>query len=528
VVLLGGAALVILGLVHGLLWVVFHYFSHQAVIGGLLMSRILSMAFMTFLLMLVYSNVLASLSSHFLSRDLPFLMALPVRPLWIFMSKAGEAFVGSSWMVAMMCVPLYGAFARVRHAPLEFFPLAAAATLPFLLIPAAVSMAATCGLMFFLPARKMREAMLLFGMVAFTGAVVAFRLMEPEKLINPNNEMAVFEYMHLLAAPSAPWLPSAWVANAVVAGVNYGADPLRYLVNAGKLWAVALACWAVALLIADRTYRKAWQQAQESLGVRRGVRLASRWLPRSGGAYAAILLKDIKVFVREPSQWGQILLLASLVLIYVFNLSRIPPDLTRGLRSLLFFLNLGFIGLILTAVAARFLFPLVSLEGQSFEILRLAPVSMERYLWTRLAAGIAPVMALGLALVAFSVPMLGTDAFMATVAGCTVVGMTGAIGAIALGCGAGFAQFRISNPEEIVTSAGGFIFMVVSTVYICAILWLESHPVRLYYVAALFRRPFQAHWLAAGAFSLAAVLTVVAVIGSIRYGARALAARELS
>lgn len=527
-VLLSVAAFVILGLVYGLLFVVFHYFSHQSVIGSLLMSRVLSMAFMTFLLMLVYSNVLASLSSHFLSHDLPLLMALPVRPVWIFIAKAGEALVGSSWMVVMMCVPLFGAFARVRHAPAEFFGLAAVVTVPFLLIPAALAMAATCGLMFFLPARKMREAMLLIGMVMFTGAVVTFRLLEPEKLVDPNNEMAVFEYMKLLAAPSAPWLPSAWAANAIVAGVHYDADPLRYLVNAGRLWALAILAWVVAIAIADRTYRRAWQSAQESLGVRRGVRLASRWLPRGGGAYTAVLLKDFKVFVREPSQWGQILLLASLVLIYVFNLSRIPPDLTRGLRSLLFFLNLGFIGLILTAVAARFLFPLVSLEGKSFELLRLAPVSMERYLWTRLAAGIAPLVILGLALVGFSVPMLGTDPFMAFVAAGTVIGMTGAIGALALGCGAGFAQFRISNPEEIITSLGGFVFMVLSTLYVCVVIWLESQPVRVYYLAALFRRPFQAHGLAVAAFSAAVVLTGIAVVASIRLGARALERRELT
>ncbi|MEK7477290.1 MAG: hypothetical protein AAB152_16830 [Candidatus Coatesbacteria bacterium] len=526
--LLTVAAFVILGLVYGLLYVVFHYFSHQAVIGSLLMSRIFSMAFMTFLLMLVYSNVLASLSSHFLSHDLPLLMALPVRPVWIFLAKAGEAVVGSSWMVVIMCIPLYGAFGRIRHAPLSFIPLAAIATIPFLLIPAALSMAATCGLMFILPARKMREAMLLFGMLAFTAAVVTFRLLEPEKLVDPNNEMAVFEYMKLLAAPSAPWLPSAWAANAVVAGVHYDQDPLRYLVNTGRLWGLAVVSWIVAIAIADRTYRRAWQQAQESLGVRRGVRLASRWLPRGGGAYTAVLLKDLKVFVREPSQWGQILLLASLVLIYVFNLSRIPPDLTRGLRSLLFFLNLGFIGLILTAVAARFLFPLVSLEGKSFELLRLAPVSMERYLWTRLAAGIAPLVVLGLALVGFSAPMLGTDRFMTVVASCTVVGMTVAIGALALGCGAGFAQFRISNPEEVITSIGGFVFMVLSVLYISAVLWLESQPVRVYYLAALFRRPFEARWLAAGAFTLAALVTAGAVVGAIRYGARSLERRELS
>jgi hypothetical protein len=106
--------------------------------------------------------------------------------------------------------------------------------------------------------------------------------------------------------------------------------------------------------------------------------------------------------------------------------------------------------------------------------------------------------------------------------------MTVAIGAMALGCGAGFAQFRISNPEEIITSIGGFAFMVVSVLYISAVLWLESQPVRVYYLAVLFRRPFEAHWLAIGAFSLAAFATAGAVVASIRFGARSLERRELT
>jgi len=524
---IGGVGLMIMGAVYGLLRLVFAYFYRQPVIGPLLVGRMLSMAFMTFLFMLVYSNIMASLSSHFLSKDLPMLMAAPIRPATLFLAKSVEALLGSSWMVILMCLPLYAAFGAVKDVGVGFYVMALGATIPFLLIPAAGSMAANLGLIRVFPVQRMREMMLVIGTMMFSGAVIVFRMLEPEKLIDPTKEMQVFEYMQTLSAPSAPWLPSAWIGKAVVAAANPTADPLAYWINAGLLWGTAALCWVLAWLLASKVYRRAWQMARESMGVTRGARLATVWLPRRAGAYAAVLLKDVKIFLREPSQWGQIMLLSSLVLIYLFNISRIPKDVAVGLKELLFFLNMGFIGLIVTAVAARFVFPQVSLEGPSFALLRLAPISIERYLWTRWSAGLAPLLVLALALVGFSIPLLGAGGFMAVTAFVTIIGMTLAIGGLAVGFGARFAKFRISNPEEIVTSAGGFTFMSSAMVCIIVVLVLESQPVRLYYWAKMFRHTPPGWWLPGVMVAAVCLLTALCVIWPVRYGARSLAAREL-
>ncbi|MEK7767045.1 MAG: hypothetical protein AAB368_12485, partial [bacterium] len=345
------AGVTMLGCVFGLLRLVFGYFDRQPLIGPLLVSRMFSMAFLTFLFMLLYSNIMASLSSHFLSRDLPLLMSLPVRPVAVFAAKSVEALAGSSWMVVLMCVPLFGAFAALRRPPLSFYPLAALAMIPFLLIPAAAGQALNKGLLRYFTARRMREAMLLIGALMFSAAGVVFRLLQPERLVSRTDDMQVLEFLKTLAAPSAPWLPSAWMASAAIAATRAGRDPLAYWGPSALLWGTAAAAWAGCLVLAARAYRPAWQRAAESMGVRRGVRFASRWLPGASGPRAAIMLKDLKVFVREPAQWGQVLLLSSLILIYVFNISVVTTQIKRDLRSLLFFLKLGFIGKILKAVA---------------------------------------------------------------------------------------------------------------------------------------------------------------------------------
>jgi len=398
---------------------------------------------------------------------------------------------------------------------------------PFLLIPAALSMTINTGLMYVFPARRLREILLLVGTLMFLAVVVVFRLMEPERLVNPEDEMQVIEFLKMMAVPSAPYLPSAWAANAVLAASNVDLNPFAYWINLAWLWLGAGVMWAMALVLAGRWYGGAWQQASEALGVRGGVRLARNWLPVRAGPYLSILLKDVKVFMREPSQWGQMLLLGALVFIYIFNVSKIPLGVWQGLRGLLFFVNLGLIGMLLVVVAARFLFPLVSLEAGSFELLRIAPISMERYLWTRLMGGVVPLLVLAIALVGFSLPLLRVDRFMSTVAVFSVAAMTITVSALAGGCGASFAKFRISNPEESVTSAGGFIYMGLATAYIVGVLVIESQPVRTYYWATLFGRPFTGQLYTAGAIGVVAVVSAVCVYASITSGARSLAAREL-
>jgi ABC-2 type transport system permease protein len=530
--------LVLLSTVFGLFRVVFHYFYRQPIVGPFLVTRMFSLAFMSFLFMLVYSNIMTSLSSHYLSKDLHLLMAMPIKPVTVFMAKAVEALVGSSWMVIMMCIPLFTAYAFVKYstkvqfvpdlmAVIPYLALAMFATIPFLLIPAAFSMALTTALMYFFPARRMRELMMLLGTLIFMTVVVAFRLMEPEKLLAPKDETQIFEFMKSLAAPSAPYLPSAWAGRAVVAASNVHLDPWSYWFNTVLLWVVAVFSWIACYFTAKATYLGAWRTSNESMGVRKSVRMSVRNLPLNAGPYAAVMLKDLKVFMREPAQWGQVLLLGALILIYVFNLTKIPPDVSKGLKSLLFFLNLGFIGLIMTAVAARFLFPMVSLEGGTMAILRRAPISMERYLWVRWMGGITPLLFLAMVLIGLSIPILGVDWFMGAVAVATMAGMTLAVSGLAIGCGAAFARFHITNPEEIITSPGGFIYMGLSMFYIVVVLFLEAQPVRIYYWAMMFRREMPGWGPAIAAFSLVVLLTAVCVVIPIRKGAKALERREL-
>ena len=102
------------------------------------------------------------------------------------------------------------------------------------------------------------------------------------------------------------------------------------------------------------------------------------------------------MFLRDVSQWSQLLLLLALVLVYLYNfrvldLERIPY-MSGVVKNVYAFVNLGMAGFVMATVAVRFVFPAVSAEGAAFWIIRTAPISLRDFLWSKFWTGLVPVL----------------------------------------------------------------------------------------------------------------------------------------
>src|SRR5690606_7819267 len=167
------------------------------------------------------------------------------------------------------------------------------------------------------------------------------------------------------------------------------------------LWSTAAAFVVIGAVVHERLYPAAFTKAHEGAErvvrrpLRRAVAGALSWMPP---ARREFVLKDLRVFFRDSTQWSQLVLLAVLVLVYVFNIRMLP--LFSGERSSLFmvtlvsFLNLGLAGFVLAAVAARFVFPAVSLEGRQLWLLRSTPLDLRGVLWSKYWVGSLPLLVL--------------------------------------------------------------------------------------------------------------------------------------
>jgi ABC-2 type transport system permease protein len=194
----------------------------------------------------------------------------------------------------------------------------------------------------------------------------------------------------------------------------------------------------------------------------------------------AIVLKDLKLFFRDTSQWSQLFLLFALMVVYIYSFKFLPLDRAAMpsfyLQNLIAFLNLGMVGFVTSAIAVRFVFPAVSLEGTSFWIIRSAPLSISAFLWAKFSSSLLPLLVLAEALIILSNTLLKVTPFMMELGIVTVFMITFGITSLGVGLGAVFPRFKHENVAQIPTGFGGIVYMLITMLFIGAVIIIEAWP----------------------------------------------------
>jgi ABC-2 type transport system permease protein len=532
---LGGVGAVFWLMMFGILFRMLQYFRSADEIGEVLAVKLLSLILLSFLAILLLSNVIGALSSFFLTRDLELLMASPTDPLAIYSSRLAETLTYSSWMVMLMMLPILTSYGVVYGGGALFALVSLLALAAFFVIPAVVGSATTLLLVSVFPARRARDLLALIGLLAAAGVILLFRLMRPEQIMRPEGFHSLVDFIATLEAPGSAWLPSEWAAQAIMAPLRSGqADwfPLFLLVSTAAAVSV-MGAWLHGRFFADGFSRAQGGASLKESSAAQGPRLLDRLLRPLEPTTRALVAKDIRSFFRDTTQWSQLILLAVLVVVYVYNIKVLPlftgPDVGFFLVNVVSFLNLGLAGFVLAAIAARFLFPAVSLEGRTLWLLRSSPLMLRRLIWTKYWVNLVPLLAVALGLTAGTNYILRVGPFMMALSLATITVMTFAIAALALGFGALFPRFDTANAADISTGFGGLLFMMTATAYLAAVIVLQAWPVYAVLTARMAGTPLTAPdlvWLVAG-IGAAATLSAVAIGLPLRLAVRRVGEVEL-
>lgn len=500
------------------------YFRNVQEIGPLIAGKLLGLILAGFFSILLLSNIITALSSFFLARDLDLLASAPVDWFKLYCAKLIETLLHSSWMVVLLAVPMFAAYGIVfSGGPL--YPLIVLATfLPFLLIPTVIGSAVTLLLVTVFPARRARDILSVIAVLAAGALVIIFRLARPERLARPDGFRSLVDFITILRGPTSPMLPSDWMQHAVMTWLAGRPQILPYYL----LWSTAAAVLVLGAALHRWLYAFGFSKAQESgqSFAHDGPlsRLGRSLLRPLGVVRRELVLKELRVFFRDSTQWSQLILLAVLVLVYVVNIKYLPlrgDGVSFFLVNVVPFLNLVLAGFVLASIAARFIFPGVSLEGRTLWLLRSSPLPMRELLWSKFWVGTLPLLVLALAIVGTTDYLLQVSEFMMAVSIFSIALMTLAIGALALGFGTMFPQFETENAAQIPTSFGGLIFMMTAIALIGAVVMLEAKPVYAYLSARAYGTPAEPFAMIMG-FGLAAVLCITTTVVPIRIALRRL------
>ena len=134
-------------------------------LGDYLVRLGLGWLFLTFLSFVAFSAVVTALSTFFLSEDLRLLLAAPIPGGRLFHSRFARTVGQSGWMVVAFLLPVLLALGLARCAPPDYYLLAVATVVPFVVIPCALGAMVTLALVSVFPARRARDVLMLMGLL---------------------------------------------------------------------------------------------------------------------------------------------------------------------------------------------------------------------------------------------------------------------------------------------------------------------------------------------------------------------------
>lgn len=465
------------------------------ILGGLLVSKLLEMLFLTLFFMVLFSSIIAALSSLFLNEELPTLMSSPQPIGLIFRSRLLIMTVESSWMVLVFFLPALLAFATAFKAGLAAYLIFPVFLLFFVFLPNLMGGFTALTLASFFPIRQMRKVFQFLSIIVLTGLIFFLRSLEAEKLLNPSYFKDISQYILSLQVPLINYSPSAWLHKATISLFKNNTSEALYQF----LPIVALCIVGLLTLnfLAVRFYRSSWQRSMEAVD---NQVLGLEWLRKViiwpfsllSPAFRVIATKEITIFLRDPAIFSQIFMMGAIIFVYGYNLSILPlkdiPTLYSGeLNDTLVFLNGPFIGFIIASIGMRFVFPSISMEGRAFWAVKSSPVKPQQILFIKLLIYLVPMLILGWALCAVtnsifkvSHPILMWLSFF------NVTLITLVITTMAIAVGAVFADFAADSPLKIAGSYGGFIYMILSGLYIINLLALEAYPMYRFFFSRFY------------------------------------------
>jgi len=510
---------------------ILHYFKSIHELGDLIGLKLLSMILITVFSLMIFSSIITCLSKLYLSKDLSLVHSMPVASFKIFFTRWVESTIDSSWMVLIYALPVMLAYGIVYGTGIPFYLM-----IPLSLIPLSFSASGISAFMVMLgvviiPANRLRSIFVFLGLALFLVLYLAFRLMRPERLVDPEVFATALIYLKALRSPAPPYLPSTWAFDSLrLCLLNQTGTSFFHLAIA---WSFASFLGFLNILFADTVYFRGISKSQTAPA--RFIRnrpMNYRGLGFLSGTVRAFVIKEIKSFYRDQTQWSQLFLIAALFFIYIYNFKVLTleksPIRTIYLQNLLSFLNLGLAAFVLTAVTVRFAFPAVSIEGEAFWLVQSAPITYKHYLWIKFFIYYLPLLLLSESIIVVTNLLLNVTPFMMILSTITIFFLVPGIVAMGIGLGAAFPDFRSENPVQSATGFGGLLFMILCVGFVGLVIILEAGPVYQLFMADMNNRDLTAlNWIwTIGSFALVFIICVFAVIIPMKYGEKQLSQME--
>ena len=456
-------------------WQALHFLGRFGNLGLNVFARVLETGLITLTSGVTFSATTAAISTLYFSDDLNFLLAQPIPARRVFAVKVLETFLNAALVPVFLTLPLLFTVGAYFRAPGWAYPVMVLADLLTFAAPVGLGALLAVALMRFAPVGRVREVSTALGVLLSAGLVFAIRALRPEVLVQKlQHPEQVEEVLRSFSGPGSPLLPPVWASQGIWQAAHGGLSPA--LLPLGLLTA-ALLLGATAL--ATRAYQEGWARALDSGRPRLdpAPRRASGLERAFGrlGVGGELAFKDLRLTLRDPTQWSQLLVVVALAGVYLVSVKAVPIPVPQ-FRGILGYIQLAFQGFIVSGVAVRLAFPAVSTEGKAYWLLRTAPVSPRTVVLSKFWGVLPVTLVLGLVMGVASARSMNLGPTLLLLSVLVSLSNAFVITALGVGLGAAAPKFDADNPAEIGVSPGGLAFMGLSLAYSVVCLLLLARP----------------------------------------------------
>ena len=443
--------------------------------------------FFTLTTLLTFSTGIILYSSLFASPESNFLLSMPIPDDQIFSYKFQGAVAFSSWAFVLLGSPVliaYGLEVGLQGAPWYYYAVLPLFFLGFLLVPGSLGALACLIIVNLMP--RQRKQILVGAIIVLVVGICVWTIMWAREA----HELGIgsrtwFEsLLNEVSFLGGSFVPFHWMSR----GIKYAAidkpDIMAY--NLGLIWSYGLLLYLFTVWLAQKLYRRGINRVASGGALRK--RYGGHWLDRALTAplfmldeqIRMLIVKDFRAFRRDPAQWAQVLIFLGIGSAYFLMMRRFyEQDLGKSFKIGISLLTLIATSFLMCAYTGRFIFPMLSLEGNKFWILGLLPLDRSRLMVGKFVFSAIGCLTVGGFLIFFSNLMLGMAWIIIVVHVITIILLGLGFSGLSVGLGACLPNFRETDPSKVAVGFGGTVNLMVSLLLLGVVIATVATPMQL-------------------------------------------------
>ena len=470
------------------------YFSYSTVkyllevlkIGLFLLHEFFSITLFIFFIAVNVGNIIVSYSTLYKSSEVNYLFSKPISPSYIFVIKFFDNFFYSSSTLILILLSVLGGYAYYLHlsiweiALIFFFNF-----IPFMLTAAALGIIVLLLIVKFSTLFGARIVLFILAVCYLLSLTFFFGMVSPVDLVTkvmkfyPNVDL----YFSDMLPTEINYLPNHWLSESMylIARDNIAAAGKYFFLQI----VTSLSLLLLALVIGMKWYRNTWfysfklrkQNAKPDLERVFSFTKKSFFSER----VQAILKREFHLFMREPTQIFHISILTILIIIFLSSVSSLIylGGMNIFMQTVIYLSVFIFNTFLVATLSLRFVFPLFSLEGNTFWKIKSSPISTMYFLKLKVSPYLFLILFVSISLSIVVNRLFNLELLLLMTLASFLI--TISLVALNFSLGAFFADFKEKNPIRIASSQGASLSFLLSLIYMIVLTAILYLPINFYF-----------------------------------------------